>query len=73
MRKLGKKFMTKFKIYDEAGEKIIEHLQYPAFRAKIKFDSPLSDLADIEFLDDCKDPLTLARVMREAADFLLSQ
>lgn len=65
--------MDKFRIYDDAGYKMIEHLHYPRFKAKIKFRSSLSDLEDIEMIDDCKDPSTLARVMREAADFLLSQ
>ena len=63
--------MDKFKVYEDAGNKIIEHLHYPAFKAKIKFDYGISDLDDIEMIDQCTDPLTLAKVMREAADFLI--
>lgn len=65
--------MDKFRIYDDAGYKIIEHLQYPRFKAKIKFGSSLSDLEEISMLDQCTDPMILARAMREAADYLLSQ
>lgn len=73
MKNSDKKSMGKFKIYDISGDKFIEHLQYPAFKAKITFNSKLSDLEDIELLDDCIDPLALARVMREAADYLLKK
>lgn len=65
--------MDKFKIYDVDGYKIIEHLQYPAFKAKITFNVELSDLEVIELLDDCKDPAILARVMREATDYMLKK
>jgi hypothetical protein len=64
--------MDKFKVYIDAGHKIIEHLEYPSFRAKIKFNSPISDLEDIEMIDNCTDPLILASVMRDAAEFLIN-
>ena len=65
--------MEQFRIFEEDGNKIIEHLHYPAFRAKITFNGTLSDLDDIELLDQCTDPSILARVMREAADYLLKK
>lgn len=73
MKKSDKKYMDKFKIYELDGNKIIEHLEYPAFKAKIAFNSALSDLEDIELLDNCTDPSILARVMREAADYLVKK
>lgn len=73
MKKSDKKYMDKFKIYDLDGNKIIEHLEYPAFKAKITFNSKVSDLEDIELFDKCTDPSILARVMREAADYLLKK
>lgn len=61
-----------FKIYQEGDSQIIERLTYPKFRGVITFNSPLSDIENIELLDNCKDPIIIARAMREAGDYLIN-
>jgi hypothetical protein len=61
-----------FRIYQEGDRQIIERLAYPRFKAVVTFNSPLSDLEDIELLDPTRDPSVIAKAMREAGDFLLS-
>ena len=61
-----------FKLYSEGDKQIIERLSYPRFKAEITFNSPTSDLENIQVLEDCKDPLIMAKAMREAGDYLLN-
>ena len=61
-----------FKIYQDGERQIIERLSYPRFRGVITFNSPLSDIEDIELLDKTNSPTEIARAMREAGDFLIN-
>lgn len=61
-----------FKIYQEGDSQIIERLTYPRFKGAIAFNSPLSDIEDIELLDNCKDPVIIARAMREAGEYIIN-
>jgi hypothetical protein len=60
-----------FNIYQEGGLQIIERVVYPRFKGVITF-GPLSDIEDIELLDNCSNPLELAKAMREAGDYIIN-
>lgn len=65
--------MTKeFKIHQDGDKQIIERLSYPRFTGEITFKGFFSDIENIELLDETTDPTLLAKVMREAGEFLLS-
>ena len=61
-----------FRIYQDGDRQIIERLTYPRFRGVITFNSPLSDIEEIELLDKTNNPTEIARDMREAGDFLIN-
>ena len=61
-----------FRIYQDGDRQIIERLTYPRFRGVITFNSPLSDIEEIELLDETIDPSVIAKTMREAGDFLIN-
>lgn len=61
-----------FKIYQEGDRQIIERLTYPRFKGVITFNSPLSDIEEIELLDKTNSPTEIARAMREAGDFIIN-
>ena len=61
-----------FRIYQDGDRQIIERLSYPRFKGVITFNSPLSDIEDIELLDETRDPSVIAKTMREAGDFLIN-
>lgn len=61
-----------FKIYQEGERLVIERLTYPRFKAVINFDNPLSDLDEIQLLEEVRDAKVIARAMREAGDFMLT-
>lgn len=61
-----------FRIYQDGDRQIIERLTYPRFRGVITFNSPLSDVEEIELLDKTNNPTEIARAMREAGDFLIN-
>ena len=61
-----------FRIYQDGERQIIERLTYPRFRGVITFNSPLSDIEEIELLDKTNSPTEIARAMREAGDFLIN-
>ena len=61
-----------YRIYQEGDRQIIERLTYPRFKGVITFNSPLSDIEDIELLDETRDPSVIAKAMREAGDFLIN-
>jgi len=61
-----------FKIYRDGDKQIIERLSYPRFKGVITFNSPLSDIEDIELLDKTNNPIEIARAMREAGDYLIN-
>lgn len=61
-----------FRIYQDGDRQIIERLTYPRFRGVIPFNSPLSDIEEIELLDKTNNPTEIARAMREAGDFLIN-
>jgi len=59
----------KFKIYEEKGNQIIERLVYPRFKGVITM-GELSDIENIVIIDECFDPLELAKAMRSASEFM---
>ena len=61
-----------YRIYQEGYRQIIERLSYPRFKGVVTFNSPLSDIEDIELLDETRDPSVIAKTMREAGDFLIN-
>ena len=61
-----------FRIYQVGDRQIIERLSYPRFKGVVTFNSPLSDIEEIELLDETNSPTDIARAMREAGDFLIN-
>jgi hypothetical protein len=61
-----------FRIYQDGDRQIIERLSYPRFKGVVTFNSPLSDIEEIELLDKTNSPTEIARAMREAGDFLIN-
>lgn len=61
-----------FRIYQDGDRQIIERLSYPRFKGVITFNSPTSDIEEIELLDKTNNPTEIARAMREAGDFLIN-
>lgn len=61
------------KIYSKNNKTFIERTEYPRFKAEITFDSPVSDLECIEWIDpepDASEFMLIARIMREAGDYI---
>lgn len=61
-----------FRIYQDGDRQIIERLIYPKFTGVITFNSPLSDIEDIEVDEDIIDAGDIATALREAGDFLIN-
>ena len=61
-----------FRIYQSGDKQIIERLIYPKFKGVITFNSPLSDIEDIEVDEDILDAGDIATALREAGDFLIN-
>lgn len=61
-----------FRIYQEGDRQIIERLSYPRFKGVITFNNPLSDIEDIELLDEVINPSEIAKAMREAGEYLMN-
>jgi hypothetical protein len=61
-----------FKIYQDGDRQIIERLSYPRFKGVITFNSPLSDIEEIEVDEDILDAGDIATALREAGDFLIN-
>lgn len=61
-----------YRIYQEGDRQIIERLTYPRFKGVVTFNSPLSDIEEVELLDKTNSPTEIARAMREAGDFLIN-
>jgi hypothetical protein len=60
-----------FRIYQDGDRQIIERLSYPRFKGVITFNSPLSDIEEIEVDEDILDAGDIATALREAGDFLI--
>jgi hypothetical protein len=61
-----------FRIYQDGDRQIIERLSYPRFKGVITFNSPLSDIEEIEVDEDILDAGDIATALREAGDFLIN-
>lgn len=66
------KMSKDFRIYQDGDRQIIERLSYPRLKGVVTFSSPLSDIEEIELLDETRDPSVIAKAMREAGDFLIN-
>jgi hypothetical protein len=69
---LGSYESDKFRIFEKKGKQFIERVVYPRFRGVITM-GLLSDIEDIEILDNCTDASVLARAMRSAGEFLIKR
>jgi hypothetical protein len=63
---------SKFKLFEENGKQVIERLIYPRFKGVVTM-GVASDIENVEMIDNCMDPVVLARAIREAGEFLLSR
>jgi hypothetical protein len=61
-----------FKIYQEGNKKIIERLSYPRFKGVVSFSGTISDIEEVELLDETIDPSVIAKAMREAGEYLIN-
>ena len=61
-----------FRIYQNGDRQIIERLSYPRFKGVVTFNSPLSDIEEIEVDEDILDAGDIATALREAGDFLIN-
>ena len=61
--------MPKFKIYTKQGIQYIERLVFPRFIGEITFGKD-SDIENIQMIDKCIDLMLLAKIMREAGEFI---
>jgi hypothetical protein len=68
----GKEPAFRHSSYTRNDKQIIERLSYPRFKGVVTFNSPLSDIEEIELLDETRDPSVIAKAMREAGDFLIN-
>lgn len=66
MDNLSKQFI----IYQEGNRQMI---YYPRFKGVITFNSPISDIEDIEVLEPLRGHMDLIKALREAGEFILSQ
>lgn len=66
------KEQTVFKIYEENGKQIIERLIFPRFKGEIDFNSNLSDVNNIQMIDETIDALELSKSLREAGEFIIN-
>lgn len=60
---------NKFKVYKEGDSTYIESLKFPRFKGKITF-GQLSDIENIELIDRDADVMEMARMLREAGDYI---
>lgn len=63
--------MGKFEIYRESDKTMLRHNDFPRFIGEITF-GELSDIENIECIDECTDAQIWAKTMREAGDFILN-
>lgn len=63
--------MGNFKIYTQGSDKFIESLSFPRFKGKITFGA-LSDIEDINLIDKNASVGDVARVMREAGEYIIN-
>ena len=60
-------------VHARANIRVAPHYSKPpAVRGVITFNSPTSDIEEIELLDKTNSPTEIARAMREAGDFLIN-
>ena len=61
--------MPAFELFDRDGNTWIRRNKYPRFIGRVTMGA-LSDIEDIEILDNCTDVMKLASSMRKAGEFL---
>lgn len=59
-----------FELFERDGKTMIRRNKPPRFVGEVTF-GQLSDIENIEMVDECNDCLELARVIRKAGEFLL--
>lgn len=59
-----------YDLFERDGKKMIRRNKPPRFIGEITF-GQLSDIENIEYLDDFIDPMELARAIRKAGEFLI--
>lgn len=68
----GNKQQTYELFVGDGGRQMIRRNKFPRFVAEVTF-GQLSDLENVVWLDECTDPMALARAMRKAAEFLIKK
>jgi len=61
-----------FKIYQEGEKQIIERLIFPRFKGTITFDNDLSNIEEIDVIDDCINVIELSKALREAGEYIVN-
>ncbi len=67
---MGNREISKFTIYKKDGKQYIERLVYPRFVGEITM-GLLSDVENIQLIDNCTDLAELARAMHAAAEYMV--
>jgi hypothetical protein len=62
-----------FKIYQDGSKQIIERLSYPRFKGVVSFSGPISDIEEVELIDETREPSVIAKALREAGEYLINQ
>lgn len=59
-----------YELFERNGKKMIRRNKFPRFIGEITF-GQLSDIENIEMLDECTNPSEFAKAMRSAGEFLI--
>lgn len=59
-----------FELFEVDGKTMIRRNKYPRFIGEVTF-GQLSDIENIEMIDECSDLSKLAKVMRKAGEFII--
>lgn len=61
-----------FELFDRDGKTMIRRNKIPRFIGEVTLGQS-SDIENIELIDECSDPMEMARVLRKAGEFLARQ
>lgn len=57
-------------LFEQDGKQMIRRNKYPRFIGEITF-GQLSDIENIRYIDNCTDPMELARAMQKAGEYII--
>lgn len=61
-----------YELFERNGETWIRRNKYPRFIARVAFEG-VSDIDNVEMIDECTDERELASAMRKAGEFLIKR